>query len=121
MYALDTNILIYHAAGDQKVADFFSQHRYEIFYVPSIVVVEFLSYPLITPDTAARFQNFIQQTILINLDYAIAERAAQMRRDSKIPLADAIVAASTLMTNSALVTRNIHDFKKVKGLAIVSP
>lgn len=116
MYTLDTNILIYQAADDPTVADFLDQHQYEIFYVPSIVVTEFLSYPLMTPDAAGRFQSFIRQTILVNLDYAIAERAADIRRTYKLALADAVVAASAFLTSSALVTRNVRDFKKVNGL-----
>ena len=121
MFTLDTNILIYHAAGDRKIADFLNKHRYEIFYVPSIVVAEFLSYPLITPEVITRFQDFIRQTIVVNLDYMIAEHAAEIRRANKLALADSVIAASALTTNSSLVTRNVRDFKKVKNLKVIFP
>lgn len=120
MYTLDTNILIYQAAGDPLVAEFLDQHRYEIFYVPSIVVTEFLSYPLMTSDAVARFQDFIRQTILINLDYAVAERAAAIRRTHKLALADAVIAASAFLTSSVLVTRNERDFRKISGLNLAT-
>lgn len=121
MFTLDTNVLIYFAAGDIEISNFLAEHRSQIFYIPSIVVAEFLSYPLMTTDAAGRFQNFIHQTILINLDYTIAAAAAGIRRTHRLALADAVIAASTLSTNSSLVTRNVHDFRKIKGLTIISP
>ena len=48
MFLLDTNVLIYYASGDRAVADFFELHRREVFYLPTLVVVEFLSYQLLT-------------------------------------------------------------------------
>ncbi|MEK7099402.1 MAG: type II toxin-antitoxin system VapC family toxin [Patescibacteria group bacterium] len=119
MFTFDTNILIYLAAGDPKVLNFWTEHRSEIFYVPSIVIAEFLSYPLITSAAAEKFHDFIRQTIIVNLDYPIAAQAALIRRETKLSLADAAVAASSMMTHSSLLTRNIRDFKKVPYLDII--
>ncbi len=119
MIVLDTNILIYYAAGDKAVADLINLHRNEIFYIPTIVVVEFLSYPLITPEAIGAFHQFLSQTVLLHLDLDIAERAAEIRRKYKLALADAVVAASAIATDSALVTRNIRDFKKVRELHMI--
>lgn len=121
MFLLDTNILIYYAAGDQAVSEFLKDRGADIFYLPSIVAVEFLSYPPITPSTAFAFRRFAYQTIIINLDFPIAEKAAELRRKYSLKLADAVIAASTIATSSTLVTRNIRDFKKVAGLSIFSP
>ncbi|TSC77527.1 MAG: PilT protein domain protein [Parcubacteria group bacterium Gr01-1014_33] len=121
MYVIDTNILIYDAAGDVKVGEFLNTRRHEIFYLPTIVIVEFLAYPLITKDTIEKFRLFTSQTILINLDSVIAERAGEMRKNYKLKLADAIIAASALTTRSTLLTRNIKDFRRVRDLSIISP
>mgnify|MGYP001604471518 CR=1 FL=1 len=121
MFTLDTNVIIYFAAGDPEISNFLAEHRSQVFYVPSIVVAEFLSYPLMTSAAAERLHDFIRQTILINLDYTVAVAAAKIRRTHRLPLADAVIAASAITTNSSLVTRNVHDFQKVKGLTIVSP
>mgnify|MGYP001774296200 CR=1 FL=1 len=116
MFVLDTNIIIYYAGGDKKVVAFMEEKKGAIFYLPSIVVVEFLSYPLINEETIAKFRSFVYQTIVINLDLRIAELAAELRRKYKIKLADAVIAASAISTNSFLVTRNVYDFKKIKEL-----
>ena len=47
MFTFDTNILIYYADGDEKISAFLEKHENEIFYLPTIVVAEFLSYPLL--------------------------------------------------------------------------
>jgi predicted nucleic acid-binding protein len=46
MFTLDTNIVIYYAAGKKEVIDFMEKNKNSIFYLPSIVIAEFLSYPL---------------------------------------------------------------------------
>jgi predicted nucleic acid-binding protein len=51
--------------------------------------------------------------ILIQLDHAIADRAAKMRRSSsvkKVRLPDAIILASAIENGFILVTRNSKDF-----------
>lgn len=120
MFTIDTNILIYYAADDPKAVEFFETHKNDILYIPSIVIVEFLSYPLISREAVIKFQQFISQTVIVNLDYFVAERAADIRKTHKLSLADAVVAASSIITNSSLVTRNVRDFKKIKNLKIVS-
>lgn len=119
MFLFDTNILIYESAGDPKIAAFLDINSKEIFYTPSIVALEFLSYPLITLETEAKFKNFLKQTVIIGLDLLVAETSAKLRRNYKLKLGDAIVAASALITGSTLLTRNTRDFKKVKNLKLL--
>ena len=119
MFTLDTNILIYYAAGEEKVVSFLSQHQNETFYLPTIVATEFLSYPLIEDETIGLFRIFLTQTIPIGLDLGLAEQAALVRRAYKLKTVDAIIAATAILTKSSLITRNIIDFKKIKELNII--
>lgn len=118
MFTLDTNAVIYYAAGDKNAVSFLSEYKHEIFYLPSIAVAEFLSYPLIDSHTIALFRLFSQQTTIVNLDFYIAELSAEIRRTYGLKLADAIVAATAISTASILVTRNISDFKKIPDLSL---
>lgn len=34
MFTLDTNAVIYYAAGDKNAVSFLSEHKHEIFYLP---------------------------------------------------------------------------------------
>lgn len=118
MFTLDTNILIYYAAGDKKIINFMEKNRSAIFYLPSIVITEFLSYPLIDEEAVIKFRAFVYQTNVINLDIRLAELAAGLKRKYNLKIADAIVAATAIITGSKLVTRNVRDFKKVKEVQI---
>jgi predicted nucleic acid-binding protein len=42
-------------------------------------------------------------------------------KQSKIKLADAVIAATALTENYILVTRNIGDFKHIPGLGLLNP
>lgn len=117
MYTLDTNILVYRAASEPFAKSFFEEHRSDVFYVPSIAIAEFLSYPLINEIAVSAFRSFISQTIIVNLDFRIAKLAAEIRRTYRVKLLDAVVAATAFSTNSVLVTKDAH-FKKIKGLPL---
>lgn len=62
--------------------------------------------------------NILQQ---IPIDDSILNEAIQIRQQYKLKLADSIVAASAVLNNAELYTRNIADFKKVPNLRVVNP
>lgn len=57
----------------------------------------------------------------IGVDHAIAEAAGLIRRETKIEIADAAIAATALARGLRLMTRNIRDFERVDGLQLVPP
>lgn len=54
----------------------------------------------------------------IAVDRRIAEEAGRIRRESRIKLPDALIAATAIVTGRRLMTRNVRDFRKIKGLRI---
>jgi predicted nucleic acid-binding protein len=55
------------------------------------------------------------------VDRAVAERAGILRRTVSIRTPDALIAATALVHDLALVTRNNHDFERVPKLALRRP
>ncbi len=51
----------------------------------------------------------------------IIERAASLRRQRRMSLGDAIIAATALENDLILATRNIGDFQWVEGLSLFDP
>jgi predicted nucleic acid-binding protein len=55
----------------------------------------------------------------VGVTRAVAERAGWLRRVAGLRLADAVIAATALEHDLALVTRNHRDFRDVVGLVLV--
>lgn len=56
----------------------------------------------------------------ITVDRAVAERAGRIRRDTRVRLPDALIAATALEHGLQLATRNQADFKPISGLRVVA-
>ena len=121
-YLIDTNILIYHTKGSQITIDFIgnliAQHSFNISILTKI---EFLGWDKHTPDGFEKCKQLIELANIYPVDEDIANKAIELRRKSSIKLADAVIAATAIMHDSKLVTRNVDDFKGVEGLEIINP
>ena len=87
-------------------------------FISIITKVEVLAYPEITPGEEKTFLEMMKNMILIEFDDKLTNLVVNIRRKHKIKLPDAIIAATSLYTNSTLITRNIKDFSKIKELNI---
>ena len=65
-------------------------------------------------------QGFISDCKVIELENPIKYQTAEIRKKHNIKLPDAIIAATALIFNLDLVTRNVKDFKNIKGLTIIN-
>lgn len=73
-------------------------------------------------DYLEKCQNLIAIAEVIPLvDSAIVERTILARRETKIKLPDAVIAAAALVRNLTVVSRNVKDFSRVEGLKCVNP
>jgi predicted nucleic acid-binding protein len=120
MFTLDTNCLIYYFKGEEKVIDLIQNLILEraTIFISIITKVEVLAYPEITPGEEKTFLEMMKNMILIEFDDKLTNLVVDLRRKHKIKLPDAIIAATSLYTNSTLITRNIKDFSKIKELNI---
>jgi toxin FitB len=105
-YLLDTNILIYHLKGDIPESEI---ERLECilkrsFLVSVITKVEFLGWRKHTVDGFLKAQEFLRHAAIIPVDSDLADLAIELRRNSNIKLADALIAATALLNDLVLVT-----------------
>lgn len=118
---IDTNIVIAHLAGDTAVqSEFVRLKRMGISLIlPAVVEMETLAYPNLTPAETRTIVSYFDETYTsIPLDRAIAQIGGSLRRQYRIPFADAAIAATALYTNTPLITRNTKDFEKIPSLRI---
>jgi predicted nucleic acid-binding protein len=60
-------------------------------------------------------------TVYDNINQAIALRAIGIRQQHNIKLPDSIIAATALVNNQILISRNTSDFQNIEGLQLINP
>ena len=88
--------------------------------ISAITRIELLAAPVLRAGEEAEILNLLEQFILVPVDAQVADVAARVRRAHRLELGDSIIAATALLRNTALVTRNVRDFRKVTNLEIMA-
>jgi predicted nucleic acid-binding protein len=121
-YLVDTNILIYHTNGSEVVHKFINENIKETSLNISILTkIEFLGWDKHTPEGLKKCIKLIDYANVYYLDEDIAEKAIEIKKRVNIKLADAVIAATALVNDFNLVTRNIDDFKMLDELQVINP
>ena len=72
-------------------------------------------------DEEQKISNLLKNFSEVGIDSKTVDHAIIIRKAVRIKIPDAIIAASAILTESSLVTRNTDDFKGISGLIIVNP
>jgi hypothetical protein len=74
-----------------------------------------------TPAEVEKLQKLFRSGSRVDIDEAVIANTINIRKEIKIKLPDAIIAATTIVNNLILVTDNTNDFTRVRGLKVISP
>ncbi len=97
MYTLDTNPIIYYAKGDTSVIDRLEALMFsDILRISIITEIELFSRRDTEEAELDRLEIFLRHVSVVPPDSRIARMAAEMRRESNLKLADAVIAATAL-------------------------
>ena len=120
MYTLDTNTILYYQKEEENVVTILENLFGENtpMYVSAVTEAELFRYSNLTQDEAWRIGVFLRSVSVIPVDSRIARIAGTVGRKYGVRLADSIVGATALFTGSAVLTRNVRDFKRIKGLRV---
>lgn len=119
MHLLDTNILIYAAQPGHEFLDRWLTS--EAARMSAVSIPEVLGFPGLTPEDEAIFEAWFVRLSMHDVTVPILRRAGALRRQRRMKLGDAIIAATALALGADLVTRNVDDFKHVAGLRVINP
>lgn len=121
-YLVDTNILIYHTIGLPITIDFIKNLvTQRVFNISIVTKIEFLGWDKHTPEGIEKCRRLIESANVFPLDEDVANKAIELKRKTKIKLADAVIAATAVLNRLKLATRNADDFKNIEGLDIFNP
>ncbi len=123
-YLWDTNTVIYFLQNQfSESASQFIEKTMEDSQ-PSISVIteiELLCWKTATEEDLEILHSFINTATTLELKDAVKFKTAEIRKMNKIKLPDAIIAATAIIHNLILITRNVKDFKNINELETINP
>ncbi len=121
-YLIDTNAVIDYL-GSKLPASGMDFMNTVIDAVPNVSVVskiEVLGFN--APEQHYKtLSDFINDATVLDLTNNVVEASIEIRKKHKTKLPDAIIAATALVYDLVLISRNISDFKNIDGLKVIDP
>jgi predicted nucleic acid-binding protein len=120
---LDSNTSIYLLNGtlNEGNSKFIASIAGNPFMMSVISRIELLGWKAPNQTEATKIDMFVKAAVILPLDDEVIDQTINIRRSHKIKLPDAIIAATAMVHELTLVTRNISDFNSIDGLAVVNP
>src|SRR5690606_23918427 len=121
-YLLDSNTIIDYIGEliPEKAAIVLDRFFDEELHVSVISRIEVLGYNGKSSDMR-KLDGFLAMATILYVDQDIADKTIAIRKLHKIKLPDAIIAATALVFDFTLISRNLSDFKRISGLRVVNP
>lgn len=119
-YLIDTNAVIDYLNNKlpEKAADLLDSQELELSVISRM---ELLAWPKASPKQLSVLKEFIGAIVIWSLDEPVIVKGIEIRKDFRVKLPDAIIAATAIVHGLALITRNVDDFKKITGLELINP
>jgi len=121
-YLIDSNVLI-----DYVVERFKPQQLLKLdtifdieLNVSVITKIETLGFNA-PPEEEKKMLQFFSVANIIALTDEIIQLTIHLRKTVKLKTPDAIIAATALVYNYTLFSRNLSDFKNIPGLTVIDP
>ncbi len=117
---LDSNIIIY--AAQSKYA-YLRQliAGYSDAAISAVSLIEIFGYPGLDEEDNRIFQEILRKVRVLAITPDIVALATWLRQQRRMVLGDSIIAATALVHNLKLITRNTGDFRWIEGLDLQNP
>ena len=123
-FLFDTNTVIYFLSSDElsdNALDRLESICQNEINISIITKLELLGFNFSTKENEALMQEFISGSVVHQISTEVEEETIQLRKENKIKLPDAIIAATAITHKLTLITRNSSDFKPILKLETVNP
>jgi toxin FitB len=120
---LDTNSLIYYFQGAPQMDPVFRQiEQGEARPLVSIITeIELLGFPRLTQQDETLIRSLLSGFTVVAVDERIAAQAVVLKRRHGLKTPDAIIAATALLEDACLVTRDQTPLDKVPEVQSLNP
>ena len=119
-YLIDTNSVIDYL--DNKLPDNANELIDGVDSKISVITrMELLAWPGASKQQTIILIEFINASEVFTLEEPVILKTIEIRKAYKTKLPDAIVAATALVNEFTIITRNMKDFDKIEGLEVINP
>jgi hypothetical protein len=121
-YLIDSNVVIDYLAGKFTPDGmlFINEIVNDIPFISVITKIEILGYK--SPEEANQLlSDFVDDSVVIELAEDVVLQTIELRKELKIKTPDAIIAATAMVNQLVLLTRNKKKFDKINGIEVVNP
>ncbi len=116
---LDSNIVIYIAKKELAPEIFVLED--DALYFSDVSYMETLGYTFSDADEKLAIETLLSVLFRFPIQEVVVQKVIALRQTRRMKLPDAIIAATAILHDCVLVTRNISDFSGLPGLAILNP
>jgi len=119
-HVLDTNAIVALLQGNVQIIVLLKHADW--LGISVISKIEFLVFPGLTQDDREIFDQFLQRVEvldLVSIDTVLIEKVIEIRREYRLKLPDAVIAAIAIQNSASLVTAD-REFAKITGLTIIN-
>lgn len=121
-YLIDTNVVIDYLGQKMPLSgmNFMNTIIDAIPNVSVVTKIEVLGFN--TPDKHYQLlTQFMEDATVLDLSNNVVDTCIEIRKNHKTKLPDAIIAATALVYDLIVVSRNVADFKNIKGIQGMDP
>jgi len=112
---IDTNIALYLLDGDEILKEYLED---KAFYLSSITELELFSFKGITETEETAIEFFLEECSIVDMNRGIKDISIDLRRNYKLKLPDAIIAATAIFLGIPLISADGH-FDKIEDLVFI--
>jgi hypothetical protein len=118
-YLIDTNVIIDFSENKMpvEVQSFVASIIDGGVYLSVINKIELLGFSKVSKSLV----ELVEVSEIMTLSNEVIQETISIRKSKKIKLPDSIIAATAIVNDLCLLTRNVRDFDDVKGLAVMNP
>lgn len=123
-WLLDTNILIDAFAGHPdavRTLDEARAQKVEWIGYSAVTRLEILGFSGLSAADERGLRDLLAEFQEAAITSAVVEQAIEIRKATRIKIPDALIAATAIVHEAQLVTRNGNDFRSIHGLKIIDP
>ena len=121
-YLIDTNAVIDYLGKKLPSSgmDFMNRIIDAVPHISVITKIEVLGFKS-SDEHSQLLNNFMDDATIMDLTSAIVDVSIGIRKKNRTKLPDAIIAATALVYDLVLISRNVSDFTTIQGLKVINP